>query len=353
VTDLDEVLERFQLGGLEYSGGFSNHGPMAAEALCALGHPALLIGWVDLYAPRLPARGPGRVLGEDQQSAALGRPEFFDDWIATFEAEISRRGWRAVLGDWLPRLAPGLFAGAGHGLLRVAHGVRAAEASESEVRVREIAFGLAYWAGRFQVLPGEPGALASRAPHEVLRDFAPVPESDREPGLFFDAVRVLGSYAPYAAAVAEADFDGENDLAVSAELSALCREAARLYLANPDNCIAYVHVLTAPSALRLLLPHADGDTRTALVGAGFQAALALHAVSAQRRAEVAPVTDEVAALSENPDEIRYRAACSLREHTIKFAEACLREDALSPDPVLRLAAANAAAAIEGPASGAC
>ena len=54
MTDLDEVLERFQRGGLEYGGGLSNHGPMAAEALVALGHPALLTGLVDLYAPQNP-----------------------------------------------------------------------------------------------------------------------------------------------------------------------------------------------------------------------------------------------------------------------------------------------------------
>ena len=118
MTDLDEVLERFQLGDLEYAGGLSNHGPMAAEALCALGHPALLTGWVDVYAPRIPARRPGRVLDEAEQGAALGRCERFDDWIATFDARVASEGWEAVLRAWLPRLAPGLFAGAGHAMLR-------------------------------------------------------------------------------------------------------------------------------------------------------------------------------------------------------------------------------------------
>ena len=34
---LDEALERLARKGPEYGGGLSNHGPMAAEALVALG----------------------------------------------------------------------------------------------------------------------------------------------------------------------------------------------------------------------------------------------------------------------------------------------------------------------------
>ncbi|MFT5442540.1 MAG: hypothetical protein ACI8W3_001584, partial [Myxococcota bacterium] len=41
-------------------------------------------------------------------------------------------------------------------------------------------------------------------------------------------------------------------------------------------------------------------------------------------------------------ETRYRAACSIHEHAILMAEACLREDATAPDRLLRLAAADAA-----------
>ena len=51
---------------------------------------------------------------------------------------------------------------------------------------------------------------------------------------------------------------------------------------------------------------------------------------------------EAERLAEDPAEIRYRAACSFEEHAIKFSEACLRENALCPDPALRIAAADAA-----------
>ena len=66
-----------------------------------------------------------------------------------------------------------------------------------------------------------------------------------------------------------------------------------------------------------------------------------------------PLTDlgrlqrKVRALAENWDEIRYRAACSIQEHAIKMVEACFRVDAGKPDPIFRLAAADAALRLEG------
>src|SRR3954452_13186475 len=51
---LDEALERLQGFGPEYGpNGFSNHGPMAADALVHLGRGDAVIGWVDSYRKRL------------------------------------------------------------------------------------------------------------------------------------------------------------------------------------------------------------------------------------------------------------------------------------------------------------
>ncbi len=224
MTDLDEALERFALTDFEYAGGLANHGPMAAEALTVLGHGALTQGWVDVYAPRLAARKRGTPIAASEQPEALGRPERLPDWAATFEAELAQLGWRELADVWLQRLLPGAFAGAGHGLLRVAHALRALAAEDTAPRRRELALGLAYWPGRLQRLPGLPGA------------------SPRE-------------------------------------------------------------------------------------GCGPQQAFEGLAVE-RLAAELA--------------EIRYRAACSLEEHAIKFSEACLRENAIEPAPVFALAAADAA-----------
>lgn len=344
MTDLDEALERFQMTALEYGSGLSNHGPMAAEAITALGHPALLTGWVDLYAPRLPPFELGRPLDVPERRAVLGDPTRMSDWVATYQHELADRDWRDLLCAALPELAPGLFAGATHGWLRVAHAVRALERGETEPRRRELAFGLGYWAARFQRLPGTPGAKPARGPAAVLRTLEPVAPSRRRGGLFFEAVRVLDEHPGFADSIASVALAPAE---VDAWIGELCREGARLYLGNPSARVAYVHAVTAPSALRLVAPLIERETLCSLAGFAFQASCALHAVQAEPRGGEVSLSDEVRRLAENPDEIRYRAACSLREHAIKLAEACLREDTISPDPVLRLAAADAAIELEG------
>ena len=347
MTDLDEVLERFQRGALEYGGGLSNHGPMAAEALVALGHPALLTGLVDLYAPRLPPFEPGKRLSEAERAAAIGETRRAADWVATWEHELAARDWQEVLHEALRWLAPGLFAAAGHGWLRVAHAVRALGRSDTEPRRRELAFGLGYWASAYHPLPGEPGRVPARPAVEVLQNLAPVDVARQRPGSFDDRVRVLADEPGFAAAIESADFGAGDPLS---SVEALCREGARLYRSHPADRIAYAHAVTVPSAVRLVAPWTDDDTVRRLVGYAFQSAAALHAISSRGDAtlETVPgVSGEVEALARTPEEIRYRAACSLHEHAIKLAEACLREDALAPDPELRLAAADAALLLEG------
>jgi hypothetical protein len=49
---LDEALERFRGTGPEYGGGLANHGPMAAEALVAMGRTEAVPQWVEAYQPR-------------------------------------------------------------------------------------------------------------------------------------------------------------------------------------------------------------------------------------------------------------------------------------------------------------
>jgi len=338
LTDLDEALERFQARSFEYAGGLSNHGPMAAEALLQLGHPALIGGFVDLYEPRLPPAESGTPLCSDERAAAVGHADRLGDWRATFERELEADTWQAVLRRELPALVEGLFAAGTHGLLRLAHAVRGIEAKETTPRRLELAFGLAYWAGSYQRLPGLPGRhpLADRGPAEVLA---------RSTGLLTqvtgflldDRVRALDGEPRFAAEVEALDPSG---LEFEKFLGELCREAARLYLAKPQARIAALHALTAPSALRLIADHLDEATRKRAACFALQAAAALHAITASE----GPVTivPEVEALAESEDEIRYRAASSMQEHAIKFCEAALREHSIAPDPVFRLAAADAA-----------
>lgn len=343
MPDLDDALERFQKTALEYAGGLANHGPMAAEALVRLGHAALVEGLIDVYAPRLPPLEVGEPIAAGGREAARGDPARLPDWVATAEAAVRERPWRAVLREWVPPLVDGLFAGAAHGLLRTAHAVRALDEEETPVRCRELAHGLAYWAGRHQRLPGSPGlhGVPGQGVESCFAHAPCVPRDLRRPGFFFDAVRALDGLPAFAVVVE--GFAGEPD--ASGAVHAMCRIGARLYLQNPQARIAYVHCVTAPSALRLLAPHLDPDDVDRAVGYGLQAVLALHAVSSADGAPGRP-SPEVEHLARDPAEIRYRAACSLEEHAIKMAEACLREHEACPDPVFLLAAADAAVALD-------
>ena len=99
-------------------------------------------------------------IGEDWQEA-LGDPRRVADWTAYFRREVTGQPWRAVLGTWWPRLLPGVAAAATHGVIRVGHAVRALLADGDDiVHVTELAHGLAYWAARWQPVPGAATGLA-------------------------------------------------------------------------------------------------------------------------------------------------------------------------------------------------
>ena len=345
--DFEEALARFQQLALEYGGGLAHHGPMAADALARLGHPAKIPAFVDVYAPRLPPIERGEPLDEAGAAIALGNPARAPEWIATFEARVAADDWRAVLRAALPGLLPGLFAGAGHGLLRVAHGVRALGDEDTPLRRREIAHGLAYWGARFQPLPGAPAAWTAqgRDVASALVDWPRLDDPAARAGLFFEAVRRLEGRSDLAealAGVAMPVVEGVDDF-----LDALCRAAASLYVRHPASRIAYVHALTLPSALRTLLPFLEPGDRVAACGFVLQAVGALHALFGEEDGAREP-SEEVARIAAGDwAEIRYHAACSIEEHAIKMTEACWREDRRRPDPIFRRAAADAALEIGG------
>ncbi|MBY0399158.1 questin oxidase family protein, partial [Myxococcota bacterium] len=333
---------------------FANHGPMAAQALVDLGHQALIPAFVDRYAPRLPPARPGRAMDPAEQGRARGDFARASDWVATFEARLAEEDWRACVREVVPPLLPGLFAAAGHGLLRTVHAMRALEREDSPLRRRELARGLAHWSARDRRLPGEPtataqatataGASATLGLADAFASMPPLPTGPEPEELFVDAVARLEAFAPFRGVVGSVT--GPAEAEVDAALAALVRAAARVYLERPEARIAYTHAITIPAAMRWLAGHlAPADARIGAVHA-FQAAAALHALyGGTPRAEA--VDDEVAKTAASWDEIRYRAACSIEEHATKLACACWLEAREADDPVLAQAAADAALRIDG------
>ncbi|MCH2185856.1 hypothetical protein MK280_08290 [Myxococcota bacterium] len=341
MSELDQVLPQFQRGRLEYGGGYSNHGPMAAEALDALGHAALIPALADVYTPRLGILEAGEVIPPEKRRQALGNGADAD-WIATFSHCVEESSWEHILSEWLPDLLPGLFAAAGHGLLRTAHAVRAVRRSESHPRVQEVAHGLGYWASRYQVLPGEPGSapVLGRSPAAWLESISPLAVEERKGVFFSDSVGVLDGRSDFIEGVASIDLDSHPDLT---QISLLSAVAAGRYLDNPDEKVALAHGVTLASAIRLLASELhDADLHRA-VGFATQAVGALVMIrGAPGTGLRSSVDQEIRRLAEEDAEMRYVAACSAEEHAIKLCEACLREDAIASDPRLRWAAAHAA-----------
>lgn len=348
MSNYDDALERFHRVDLEYGEGLANHGPMAAEALESLGHHALIPALVDVYVPRLSeALDGGRPLHAGEVETSLGDVSRRADWVATYEARLTGGDWREVVASEASLLLPGLFAGAGHGLLRVAHAVRGLAREDTPLRRRELAHGLAYWAARFQTLPGLPGSRSAAKPIELgaaLANWPLVGDSEARTGLIHRVVDRLEAERSFRKVIESVPLPAPDSL--DPYLNELCRTAAALYVEQPQARVVYVHALTIPSALRLLAPFLSD--RDACLGAAhaLQAVGALHSMYGEVDTE--PEADEeVIRVSGDWNEIRYHAACSIQEHSIKMTEACWREDLHASDPIFRRAAADAALKIEG------
>ena len=155
-----DALDRLRGTGPEFDGFLANHGPMAAEALVRLGAADAVPRWVDAYRPRLDAAPEVvRGIGDDDWRDHLGQARLFGDWTAYLRREARDTDWRTLLLRWWPRLLPGLAASATHGVIRTAHAVRSLRAAPDPdpLLVDELAQGLAFWAARYQIVPGAPG----------------------------------------------------------------------------------------------------------------------------------------------------------------------------------------------------
>jgi hypothetical protein len=335
---MDEALEMFARTGPEYAGGLSNHGPMAAEALVALGRPDAVIPWVERYRRSLQGPPESRnQISRENWREALGDFNRVGDWIAFFKRELKEASWRAALGQWVISLAPGLVAGATHGLIRTAHAARSLAQKETEARRQELAQGLAYWAARYQLLPlARERKSAGLKPSEAIKQVKTLPLEQREEGLITDSLRHLDKFPPFAEVAALVDSTSD----ASRFISDLTETFAAVYLANAPqfgSIISFLHAVTGPSAIRLLLPYVKPAATPELLRYGWQAAAGIYATFGRTLAATAPQDKEP-----NRDDLIERAVATNGAHPIKFTEACLREYALNPKPVYLLAAHHAA-----------
>jgi hypothetical protein len=338
---LDGALTVFAATAPEFGPhGLSNHGPMAAEALLQLGRADAVPAWTATYAKWLqPAPFPAaKPLSDAAWPRALGDPDRFPEWLTLFETEMADRPIAAVVGEWVPRLVPGTVGAATHGLIRTAHGLRALGEADTPARRVEVANGLAYWASRYQELPGPPVFIGRQEVPEALAGLPYLPEEAPETFRISDRVA-------HVADISDEFEQGVASLAPRGDavtlLDALACGGAKAYLRNAEagHAIAVLHSITAPLALELVLPWLAEEDRDAAVAYAWQAVAALHVAYGIERHAPLPETGA----TPSAEELIEAAVVSGDAHAVKLTEAALRCHSRTDEPALLQAAADASA----------
>ncbi len=295
VDAVNAALDRLRTTGFYIGNFFANHGPMAAEALARLGYCDEVDGWVEANIAQrdytlLPK--PDEPIGDWR--VALGDRNRGGDWAQLFRQELAEAPWRDVLRTWWPRLLPGCAGSLTHGLIRTAHAVRSLRESArpSELQVDELARALAFWATAFTPLTTDPGEHDDRT----------VPTVDRA-------------------------------------LSDLTAEYAGHYaFTKPSFPVPLIHTITAPAAMRLLLPELPDDFHTLSLRTITQVN---REVFARFGGQHAPDNAEAVETDRTFATLADEALDSGDEHAIKVCEAAIRENAVSPDARYLSAASTA------------
>jgi Questin oxidase-like len=295
IDAVDAALDRLRTTGFYIGDFFANHGPMAAEALAKLGYCDEVDGWVDsniAERDHRPLPKPAEPI--DDWRVALGDRNRGGDWVQLFRHELAEAAWRDVLQTWWPKLLPGCIGSLTHGLIRTAHAVRSLRETDrpSELQIDELARALGFWATSFTPLATDPS-----------RD------------------------------------DDQAGVPVDRALSDLTAEYAG-YFANtkPSFPIPLIHTITAPAAMRLLVPELPDELQAPSLRTMAQVNREVFARFGGQRApgNAEPIeTDRTfAALAAEAVDIG-------DEHAIKVCEAALRENASRPDTRYLSAASTA------------
>jgi len=319
ISTLEGALAALSSRGPVLSNGLTNHAPMVAEVLTALGRGRDLGPWLAEYAPLLRPWPAGRsALGAADWQGALGAEARLGDWRNLLTSELVRGGAPQLLRVWLPRLLTGNMAAALHGVIRCAHAVRGWTREPTPEAECELADALAYWAATYQGLPRLGSTQAALALGAALEQLPLLPlERRRSGGNITSSLAPLQQFEAFALHAERVHVEAPERF-----LSELTEAFARVFSSNARDgftSIVLVHALTGPAALRLLLPHLGAEAARSGAWHAWHAAAALYATFG-----VAPPCRELPAARPWP-ELVDRAILSGDEHAIKFVEACRRE----------------------------
>lgn len=319
---LHALLEQNLGRAPEYRGAFSNHLPMALQALHALGAgDARLRDYAAGYLSRrqlVPADAANAAPFADW-AAERGRIESFAALRAGFTEQLRSGGLDATLRAALPLLWPGMVGAALHGVIRTAHAVQSAHEGE-------IAAGLAYWAARWQALPIGPPSSTPMPFAAWSRELeAAAAQTRSSAASIATRVGAAAGGADFALLSAALAIEAEPDL-----LRRLSHWAASLYARSANFTV--LHAVTGLRAVRVLQPWL-GDAGAALPALVRAVTAAVLASNLQAR------SDAVVPLEW--DAIRAAAIADEDEHVIKLVHACAEGHAVDGDAVWQQAASRA------------
>ena len=224
----------------------------------------------------------------------------------------------------------------GHGLLRTAHSVRAlpSEGDAPSVLLDEAASGLALWAATFKPLPGHPGLHGTLdLPIAIAKLPRPNPPWSMFEAGGFARLDELPTFPGAVEALGPPD-------SIDAALSDLTAAFCRTLVLHPDVFpLALVHTITPAAAMRTLLPHVPEITVHAAYAQLWHTSAAIITGFTTHATPIAPSSLPSMPVP-HPDEIVARAVEHCDSHALKFADACVQEHRLRPDPAYLVAATH-------------
>ena len=300
-----------------------------------MGCDDVVVAWADRYRRQLDAIPPPRSpVTAENWAQALGAIDRFGDWVAFFRAQLAEAPWQVVFGEWIGRLLPATPSAGAHGLIRTAHALRALADAETSLRVEELGVALAYWAAYYRKLPGTPRLTGTLDLGDALLRIPLFLSGQARPGMPRQVyLRVMQAHGAEFSQAVDGAAEPES---VEDALSSLTEAGARMYLANAARQpLVLLHTVTAPAALRLMLPHLPaGLHKTALAYVWQNVA----ATAAAYGDQTPPEGDDWP--TQEPSAIIERSIATDDPHALKFAEACIREHRRNPQPSYLAAAAD-------------
>src|SRR5262249_46005709 len=193
---------------------------------------------------------------------------------------------------------------------------------------------LAYWAAYYRKFPSTPHLVGTLDLGDALLRMPLFLSGQVRPGMPREVyLRVMQAHREEFSVAVDGAAEPES---IEDALSSLTEAGARLYLANASHQpLVLLHTVTVSAALRLLLPHLPPEldkTALAYVWQNVAATAAAYADVSPPECDEWPLQEEL--------EIIERSVATDDPHAIKFAEACIREHRLNPQPVYLAAAAD-------------